>query len=255
MVQSVDRAIAILELLASSSTELGVTELGRHLSVHKSTAARLIDTLVDHGLVEQNPATGKYLLSFGVVRLAGAVAASQDLVGQSRPLLQELAAQTLETVNLSILEGDQVMSIQQITAPHLVVNVDWVGKRTPLHCSSSGKVFLSHLPPERLEEILSRPLERRTPRTIVDPVQLRRQLARIKEQGFAHTRQELELGLSGVAAPVRDASGQVVAAVSAAGPSFRMPKERVPTLAAQVTETAAGMSRRLGHIGGEVHGT
>ncbi len=139
-VQSLDRALDILKLLGSEP-EMRVTDLARRLEVHKSTAFRLLSTLEEHGLVEQNPTTEKYRLGYGLVRLASAVVGEIDLARASRPVLEELAARTSETVNLAILQGEQVVNIDQIAAPNLVVNVNWVGKQTPLHCTSMGKFF------------------------------------------------------------------------------------------------------------------
>ena len=152
-VQSLDRALEILDLLAAG-WELGVTELSRRLEVHKSTAFRLCATLLERGMVEQNPATEKYRLGYGLVRLAGAVRAELDLSRAARPVLQSLAERSGETVNLAVLQGDEVINIDQITAPHLVVTVNWIGKQTPLHCTSNGKVLLAHLPQSRREGIL-----------------------------------------------------------------------------------------------------
>jgi DNA-binding IclR family transcriptional regulator len=255
MVQSVRRALVILEMLADETPELGVTQIGARLDVHKSTASRLLATLQEHDLVEENPATGKFRLSFGLVRLAGAVAGSQDLVREARPLLQKLADETRETVSLTLLEADHAVSIHQIGSPHLVANVDWVGRRTPLHCTSSGKVFLAHMSPERREGILTGVLERLTPRTVVDPVELRRELERVRETGYGFTNEELEVGLSGVAAPVRSGGGHVVAAVSVAGPSFRVTQERIPDLSIPTKRAADGMSRRLVFMGGGRNGS
>lgn len=249
MVQSVDRALAILELLAEGGGEMGVSELGDRLAVHKSTASRLLTTLTEHDLVEQNPLTGKYRLAFGVVRLASAAAQSQDLVERARPVLQDLATSARETVNLSVMEGDQVVSLRQITAPHMVANVDWVGRRTPAHCSSSGKAMLAHLPPAQLAHLLSRRLERRTPRTIVDRSRLMRQLAEVRSRGYASTVEELEPGLNGVAAPIRGAGGVVLAAVSVSGPAFRVTESRIPELGRLVRAAAATISRRMGFHG------
>lgn len=250
MVQSVDRALVILEMLADGPAELGVTELGSRLEVHKSTASRLLSTLTDHQLVELNPHTGKYRLAFGVVRLAGAVAATQDLVQTARPVLQDLAERSSEAVNLSVLEADQVVSLHQIAAPHVVTTIDWVGRRTPVHCSSSGKAILANLPTRDRDRLLTRPLERRTPRTITDRARLRRQLDETLRTGFAFTTEELELGLNGVAAPVRNASGQTVAAISVSGPSFRVTLRGMPALSLLVKEAAGRLSRRLGYRGG-----
>jgi DNA-binding IclR family transcriptional regulator len=247
-VQSVGRAVAILEMLADGSGEIGVTELGHRLGVHKATASRLVATLAGHGLVERNPETDRYRLGFGVVRLAAAALGRLDLVQVARPVLQRLAEQTQETVNLAVLDGDRVTNIDQFTGSRSVVAVSWVGKRTPLHCTSNGKVLLAHLPDREVDRVLSRPLERLTPNTIVDPAVLRGQLREARARGYAYTVEELEVGLNAVAAPVREARGEVVAAVSLAGPAYRLPRARIPELARLVVEAAGEVSRRLGYV-------
>lgn len=248
LVQSVDRAVTILEALAESPEELGITQLGHRLGVHKATASRLVSTLAEHGLVERTPGSDKYRLGFGLVRLASAVASGLELVRQARPSLERLAEETGETVNLAALDGDQVVNIDQITAAHLIVNVNWVGKRTPLHCTSNGKVLLAHLPePERLH-LLARPLERLTPNTIVDAEALRRELDEVRARGYAHTLEELEVGLNAVAAPVRAAGGSVVAAVSVAGPAYRVKPAEIAELARATMAAADQISRRMGYL-------
>jgi DNA-binding IclR family transcriptional regulator len=246
-VQSLDRALEILELLASNGKEMGVTELARRLEVHKSTTSRLLATLQEHGLVEQNPASDKYRLGYALVRLAGAVVAELDLVRVARPLLQELAERTHETVNLAILQGDQVVNIDQIAASHLVVNVNWVGKQTPLHSTSNGKALLAFLPEAERRSVLSAPLKRFTPRTIVDRATLEKQLRRVVDDGYAFTLEELEVGLNAVAAPIRGHDGRVVAAVSVAGPSYRVTPQRLTELGGMTKETGDAISRRLGY--------
>lgn len=248
MVQSVSRAVRLLELVAEHPGELGVTELGRRLGVHKATAFRLLATLAEAGLVEQDPDTDKYRPGFGVVRLAAAAVGSLDLVRQARPILQRLAEATKETVNLAVLDGDQVVNVDQVEASHAVVHVNWVGRRTPLHCTSNGKILLAHLPEAEQERLLATPLERRTPKTIVDPGRLRSQLGQARLRGYAYTVEELEVGLNAVAAPIRDADGAVVAAVSVAGPAYRVTRSRTSHLAREVVLAAADISRRMGYL-------
>src|SRR5256884_2602421 len=161
-VQSLDRALEILRLLGSEP-EMRFTDLARRLEVHKSTVFRLLSTLQEHGLVDQNPTTERYRLGYGLVRLAGAVVAELDLARASRSVLEQLAFRTGETVNLAILQGDQVVNIDQIAAPNLVVNVNWVGKQTPLHATSNGKVPPAYPPEEERRPPLTRPPPRLTP--------------------------------------------------------------------------------------------
>lgn len=247
-VQSVGRAITILELLADSDGELGVTELGRRLGVHKATASRLVATLADHGLVERNPVTDKYRLGFGLIHLAGSAASGMGLLREARPVLEDLAERTLETVNLAVLDGDAVLNVDQITSPRTVASRSWVGRRTPYHCTANGKVLLAYLDEGARERLLSMPLAAFTPNAITDPDALRTQLAEVRARGFARTVEELEEGLNAVAAPVRRADGEVIAAVSVAGPAFRMRAGDLPRIARLALDAAASISRRMGFV-------
>ena len=246
-VQSLDRALEILKLLGAEP-EMRVTDLARRLEVHKSTVFRLLATLQNHGLVEQNPTTERYRLGYGLVRLAGSVVAELDLARAARSVLEALAIQTGETVNLAILQGDQVVNIDQISAPNLVVNVNWVGKQTPLHATSNGKVLLAHLAADERGRLLSRVLPRLTPRTITDPRILEKQLRRVLQDGYAFTLEELEVGLNAVAAPIYAADGRVLAAVSVAGPSYRVTPQRLTELGEMTKDAGEAISRRLGYI-------
>jgi IclR family transcriptional regulator, acetate operon repressor len=246
-VQSVGRAIRILELVAEHPGQLGITELGRRLGVHKATALRLVATLVDAGLLERTPGADQYRLGFGLVRLATTALADLDLVRLTRPVLERLAEETQETVNLAVLDGFEVVNVDQVAGRHAVLNVNWVGRRTPLHCTSNGKVLLAHLPEDRWDRALAGPLERRTPRTITDPEILRAQLREARARGYAYTVEELEMGLNAVAAPV-GGPGTMMAAISVAGPAYRVTPERIPDLAGAVTRAGAEGSRRMGHV-------
>jgi len=246
-VQSVHRAVSILELLAQEG-ELGVTELGRRLGVHKATASRLVATLVGHGLVARNPATEKCRLGIGLAHLAGVALAGLDLVRRARPVLEDLAGRTEETVNLAVMDGDLVLNVDQITGPRSIVSVSWVGRRTPFHCTANGKVLVAFLPEAERERRLSSPLTPETPNTIVEPDILRAQLAEVRARGYAQTVEELEEGLNAVAAPIRRADGEVIAAVSVAGPGFRMRPAELPRIARMARDAAAAVSRRLGYV-------
>jgi DNA-binding IclR family transcriptional regulator len=243
----VGRAIRILELVAEHPGQLGVTELGRRLGVHKATASRLVSTLAGGGLLERDRATDKYRPGFGLVRLATTAVADLDLVRKARPVMERLAEETQETVNLAVLDGREVVNIDQVAGSHAVVNVNWVGRRTPLHCTSNGKILLAHLPATERDRILAGPLDVRTPRTIGDPDVLRTQLRQARRQGYAFTVEELELGLNAVAAPVRGPGGAVVAALSVAGPAYRVTTARIPDLAGIVVQAGTEISRRMGH--------
>lgn len=244
-IQSVDRAVSVLEFLSREGWS-GVTEVATGLGVHKSTAYRLLATLKDRGLVEQDLETERYRLGLGLVFLASTVAADLDVVRYARPICQQLSDRTRETVTVSVLAGDEVITVDQMVSSASVLSVDWTGKRLPLHCASDGKVLLAYLSEGRQREILARPLQRFTENTIVDPTVLDAQLHAIRRNGFGYSLEELEIGLNGVAAPICSKGGTVIAAVSVSGPAFRLTADDVPALGDLTKEAAEEISRRLG---------
>ena len=149
-------------------------------------------------------------------------------------------------MNVTVLSGREALYLDQVAGVSALQLHNWVGQRIPLHATSNGKVLLAHGPASLLEGILADGLRRLAPRTITDPAALRAELDVVRRNGFAQAVDELEVGLTAVAAPVRGAAGEVVASVSASGPSFRMPAEGLGGIADAVRSTAAEISRRLG---------
>ncbi|MGA5523915.1 IclR family transcriptional regulator [Streptomyces pseudogriseolus] len=245
-VQSVDRAVSVLEILARRG-EAGVTEIADELGVHRSTAFRLLGVLENRGLVAQAGDRGKYHLGAGVLRLAGAAAVRLDVSQEAVPVCRDLADELGETVNTAVLDEDAAVNIMQARGTAAVTAQDWLGRRTALHATSSGKVFLAHMTPTLREDHLSRPLRRFTEHTVTDASALRAELERVPGQGYASTREELELGLVAVAAPVHAHDGTIVAAISVSGPVFRMLPERVSWLGERTAAAAAELSRRMGY--------
>ncbi|MEO7069211.1 MAG: IclR family transcriptional regulator [Nostocoides sp.] len=245
-VQSVDRAVSILELLAQHGTA-GVTALAGQLGVHKSTASRLLGALEARGLVEQVEERGQYRLGVGILRLAGATNARLDLVEQARPICRALAAATKDTVNLTVLDAGTAYYIDQITGSPANTSWNWVGQHIPLHATSNGKILVSELPEPALTETLGE-LRPYTAATITDRAVLDEQLAGAREQGYAVAADELDLGLTAIAAAVRNAHGEIVASVSVSGPTFRMGAEEVARLAPEVIDAGLAVSARLGWL-------
>jgi DNA-binding IclR family transcriptional regulator len=227
----------------------GVTEVANELGTHKSTAYRLLTTLRDRGLVEQDTATEKYRLGFGIVLLASTVTADLDVLRCGRLVCERLSEQTQETVTLTVLEGDDAVIIHQTMSKTTALSVDWTGMHTPLHATAAGKVFLFHMPDDQRSRVLRRPLERFTEETIVDPEILRDHVQAVREDGYGYTIEELEVGLNAVGAPIRSSDGVVIAAVGVSGPVFRLPVESIPETAVLVKEAAAEISRCLGFRG------
>jgi DNA-binding IclR family transcriptional regulator len=245
-VQSVDRALRVLEILADRGAR-GVTEIADELGVHKSTAFRLISVLEDHQLVEQVEERGRYHLGFGIVRLAGATSAQLDLTRQSQPVCEDLATQMDETVNIAVLEGSSVINISQARGGAAIASHNWVGQLTPPHATSSGKVLLAALTDAQVTALLPDPLRRYTDHTLTTRTKLRQALREVRAQGYGVTEGELEVGLNAIAAPVHGPDGEIIAALSMSGPTYRMSRDVMPELAARVVAAAAEISRRLGY--------
>ena len=200
-VQSVDRAIAILYLLAKRGNA-GVTEVAADLGVHKSTAFRLIAALEAGHLIEQDGERGKYHLGRGILRLAGATAGRLEVPTESRPVCRQLAAELGEAVNVAILDSGEATNILQEYGTASITGRNWIGQRTPLHATASGKVLLAWMDAVALKEFLASKLHRYTPETVTKPALLEAELARVREQGWASTTEEFEIGLNAVAAPI-----------------------------------------------------
>lgn len=252
-VQSVDRALTILELLAADG-RLGVSEIAALLDVHKSTASRLLATLEAHGLAEQLPDRGRYQLGLGVLRLAGATRSRMDVVQESRPVTAPLAARVGETVNVVILSGRETLYLDQVSGTSALQIHNWVGKRNPIHATANGRVLLAHVSDGERDAILAAAtapdgeLTRLTERTLVSRDAVLADLDQVRLRGYAVARDELEVGLTALAAPIWGSTGEVVASLSVSGPTFRI-EDRLPLLVSEVVAAAAAVSARLGGAG------
>jgi DNA-binding IclR family transcriptional regulator len=234
----------VLELLASAADGLGVSDVALGVGVHKTTASRLLGTLAARGVVERDAATLRYRLGPGVIALAGAAMSRLPIVSQARRELEQLSAVTGETVNLAILDGRHVVYVDQVAPTDAVVMASWVGRRSPAHASSSGKVLLAFGEEGLRRSVLSQPLERLTRHTITDRKRLREVLEETRRRGYAWSAGELEEGLVTIAAPVL-ADGRATAAVSVSGPSRRMPVRDRPRLARLSIDAARAVGHRI----------
>lgn len=247
--ETVRRAITLLRCFTLEEPELGVTELSRRLQVHKSTVSRLVGTLEIESLVVRNSETGRYRLGVGLLELASRAVLNSDLRRIARPMLCELAEQTTETVNLAVRDRGEMVNVELIPSlSRRVSNIGWVGRRTPLHASSTGKAMMAYLENSELETLLQQPMTQFTEQTITDLQTLRTELAAIRERGFATGYEELEIGLSAVAAPILDYTDEVIAALSVSGPTYRLSKEHIiEEVADEVVNCAKDISHALGY--------
>ena len=245
---SVGNAARLLKAFLSREKEIGVSELARRLDLGKSTVHRLLTTLVQEGLVERNPDTGAYRLGLTMFELGQVVQSHMDLHGAVGPVLAALREETHEGCQVGVLDGHEVVYIDRLESSQTLRLFNETGRRVPVHTTSSGKVLLAHLTEPELERVLAAasPLAQMTPRSITDPAVLRTELARIRARGWSEAVEEREIGVASIAAPIRDAAGRVVAAISIGGPAARMGAQQRRRLAEVVVEAGEAASRRLG---------
>lgn len=244
---SVLRAFDALGDIASSPDgRRSLTQIADHLSVSKSTAHRYLTTLEGLGVVERDERE-TYRLGLRLVELAGAVLAENDLRREALAELETLAQSTMETAHLAVPSGNEVFYLAKVDSPHSIRMFSRIGARMPMHCTALGRSILAHWPEERVDEVLSQGLPRRTPNTITDPDELRSNLALVRQRGFAIDEEENEPGLRCVGAPVFDLTGVVVGAISIAGPTTRVTPEVALALAPAVMQAARTVSMRLGY--------
>jgi len=245
-IQSVQRAAAILRSFTEAEAELGVTAISERLGLHKSTVSRLLSTLLQEGFVEQNRETGKYRLGLGLVSLAGYALEHIDLRRVAHPHLLNLAELTQETINVTILDGAECVNIERVASPRLIRYVGSLGRRTPLHCTSTGKVLLAYMTPAERDAVLPPKLTRYTAKTIVDRQALEQALVQIRAQGYGVAREEFEEDLTAIAAPICNHLGRVVATVSISGPTYRLEADKIEAFGGPLRETARKISAQLG---------
>lgn len=243
-IQSVSRAIEILKLFEDND-ELGVTEISKGAGLHKSTAFGLISTLEMYHLLEKNDTSDKYRLGIEIFRLGTKV--NSDLRHMAYPYLEKLVTLYSETVNLVVLEYPNVVYMEKVESSHSMRISTSIGETRPLYCTAVGKILLAQMTEEQINHYLDTvPLKRYTPNTIVDSAILTEHLASAKKAGYAFENEELEPGLSCVAAPITNHMGKAFAAISISGPSSRMDEIQRSQIGNTISRFSMELSAKLG---------
>lgn len=246
-VQSIERAIDIMESFSAEEPGLGVVELSRRVNLPKSTVFRLLTTLESRGFIAQNSETGLYHLGVGLIPLANSVFVYSDLRRIARPHLRGLAKTLEETTSLSILVDTEIINLEQVEfRGRLVVRAGGAGHRMPFHATSAGKAIVAFLPEAEMENLLASDLPALTPATLTDADTLRIKLMEVRAQGFAASFDELEKGLHAISAPISNHEGDVVACITVSGPSYRLTRSRIKTASPHVIQSADRISQELG---------
>jgi DNA-binding IclR family transcriptional regulator len=244
---SVTSALRVLKVVSEEEIELGISSIAKRLGLAKSTVHRLAVTLAAEGFPEQNPDNGRYRLGLALFERGILVRRRMDVSNLGLPLLAALRDRTQETVHLAILAQTSIMYLYNLESAQAIGMRSYLGARKPAFCTAEGRVLLAFSPPEVVAAVLKEKLEPRTAKTVTDPKALLRTLDEVRNSGYAIDDEESEVGMRGVAAPVRDIGGSVVTAVGLAGPIQRLTKKELRGLVPQVVATADAVSARLGY--------
>ncbi|WP_202081689.1 IclR family transcriptional regulator [Caldalkalibacillus salinus] len=248
MIQSVDRALKILELLKDHPQGLGVTELANRFGVAKSTIHRLLMTLEHHQYIQQDETQGTYQLGLKFLEMNEIVVGNLDIVRIARPVLERLSEEAGEISHLVMLDQDEILYIDKVETSSTIRIYSQTGKRAPLYCTGVGKAIIAHIDhPQQRKLVDKMDYQPYTKHTICDRESLLIELDKIKSQGYAEDNEEHELGIRCIAAPIFDHEGRANYAVSVTGPLTRMSDNRIEALIPKVKEAALQVSRKLGY--------
>ncbi len=245
---SVEHVVRLLSLFVDEP-ELGVRDMSRRLALAKSSVHRMAGELARAEFLEQDPVTRRYRLGLRLLELGGLVQARNELTVVAEPVLKALMRTSGETTHLALLDGLEIVYVARIESNQSIRMFSRIGQRGPLYCTGSGKAILAHQDPAFIERVIEHGLHAFTPRTITDPTALRAHLRQVRAQGYAVNEEERELGVVSMAAPIRDATGAVTAAISIAGPAQRLTRERMRALVEPLVRGTEHVSRQLGWRG------
>jgi len=246
-VQTIDRTFDIIELLSAAPNGMGVTEIGKKLGLHKSTVYRLINALVRRGYLEKEQNTGLYRIGLKFVEISGLYLQQIELKTEAVPFMRQLSEQTGQVTHLAILDETEVVYIEKIDVMQSLRMYSQIGKRIPVHCSALGKVLLSAQNNVSLENTLKKiKFTRFTENTITDAAEFRKEIEKARQKGWAADNEEHEKGIRCIAAPIRDFTGKVIAALSITGSRNIITPEKDDYYGKLVMEAADNISKRLG---------
>ncbi len=243
---SVTSALLVMKAFSAEEAEIGISSLAKRLGLAKSTVHRLAVTLAAEGFLEQNPDTGRYRLGLSLFTLGALARRRMDVSNVSRPLLGVLRDKFQEAATLAILSRESIMFLHNLESGQAIGIRAHIGDLKPAFCTAEGRVLLACSPPAVVADALSGELLPRTGKTVTDRAELKKLLEEVRAAGYAIDDEESEAGMRCVAAPVRDISGKVIAAVGLAGPTQRLTKKDLRAMAPEVVATGDAVSMRLG---------
>ncbi|MEW9670944.1 IclR family transcriptional regulator [Ammoniphilus sp. 3BR4] len=246
LLSSVKNALRLLRSFSMEEPEKKVTDLAASLGIGKSTVSRLLSTLASEGFVVKDPETQKYRLGLSILHLNTVATSNLEVHRESYPILQKLVHEVGETAHIAVMEEDDVVYLNRVECKHPVQILSHIGRRNPIHCTSSGKAILAYQSQEEINRVLEKGLHKYSAKTITDPKDFLAALKTVKEQGYAISIEEITDSVASIAAPVRDYTGKVVYAVTVIGPVHRLNPYNV-TIINKIKNAAAEISESLGY--------
>lgn len=247
LLSSVQNALRILRSFTMEEPEKRISDLAASLGLSKSSVSRLMSTLASEDFVTKDTDSQRYRLGLSVLALSGVVTSHLEIYREAQPILQDLVEHLGETAHIAVLEGTDTVYLHKVECKHPVQILSHIGKRNPAYCTSSGKVLMAYQDEDFTEEVIQQGLQPFTKNTITDEQTLRSQLQTIKEQGFAYSKNEILDGVVSIAAPVRDYTSNVVAAITVVGPAQRIQHYNIRRYAKKIMNASMEISDRLGY--------
>lgn len=249
--QTVDRALAILELLARHPEGLRQIDIAVAMQLGKVTVHRLLSTLAQRGFVERQEQSGRYLIGLKMIEISSLRLNNLELKTEAQPWLRQLVNRVGQPVHLAIYDQGEIVYIEKVETVHSIRMYSQIGKRSPAYCTALGKILLAALPDSQVQDVLSRlDLQAYTRQTLTDPAAVLDDVLRARRIGYAFDREEHESGVFCLAAPIFDYRGQVIAALSTAGSRRDYLDDPQSEVIGWLLETAAAISRRMGYLNG-----
>jgi len=245
---TLEKALVLIEAMAQARQPSGVTQLSRALNLNKSTVYRLLDILCQHGYARQDEVARSYVLTTKLWELGVSVLRNISVHSVAPAFMEACANETGETLLLTIPDGDQSLVIAKADSPQPLQIFSAIGSRLPLHCSSVGKALMIDWPEDRIRRYAPHKRTRQTENSIASAEDLIAEIEAARAQGYARSMDEWLVGISGVAAPIRDTSGEIVATIGITGPTSRLHPAGFEPLGRKAVEVAAQISRVLGYL-------
>jgi IclR family KDG regulon transcriptional repressor len=246
VLQSVQSGLRILRLFSMEKPVWGVTEISNSLQLNKSTVSRLIGDLVAEGYLEKTRT--KYRLGLSLLCLSGVITSHLEIHREAIDTLKALVNKLEETAHISILEDSDITYLHKVECKHPVRLLSHIGKKNPATCTGAGKVILAFQSEKILREVIAAGLPQMGPKSITDPIELHKDLLKVRDQGYSVSIDEMHEGVLSIGAPVRDYTGEVVAAVSVVGPKQRVSDDKLPQFVEEIIKAGEEISIKLGYI-------